>query len=184
MNKHPERPGCAPCLSSPCPWSSVSRNDGEPKWPRLPPLASPRSLSIRCASRSPRIKLPICRWTDQCGRTDGACRRCVSAQLDRTTAAHTESEQGREGAMVAASSVSRMARRAAEPHFHNQTFFSISPCTFTIHAFVFVRKESTNSYQKQPPRVAEYPAETTGILSAQDNNKNGAQLAVPPDVQY
>lgn len=58
MNKHPERPGCAPCLSSPCPWSSVSRNDGEPKWPRPPPLASlhvhpmrvPLSPKITCQS--------------------------------------------------------------------------------------------------------------------------------------
>lgn len=45
-------------------------------------------------------------------------------------------------------------------------------------------KQEILTKAKQPPRAAEYPAETTGILSAQDNNKNGAQLAVPPDVQY
>lgn len=71
-DKHTERTGCAPCLSSPCPWSSVSRNDGEPKWPRLPPLASPRCLSIQCASCSPPRKKPpnllIYRWSAQQNR--------------------------------------------------------------------------------------------------------------------
>lgn len=55
-----------------------------------------------------------------------------------------------------------------------------------MHLYLLKKnKITTNSYlKKQPERVAKYPGETTGILSAQDNNKNGAQLAVPPDVQY
>lgn len=79
----------------------------EPKWPRLPPLASlavhPGARPQLCAKKS----LSICTRTEPCIRTDGAWRCCASAQLD-TLAEHGEGE----GAMVAASSVSRMARLA------------------------------------------------------------------------
>lgn len=66
-----KRPGCAPCLSSPCPWSFASAR-------------SPLHLSIRSASGSPRTKPGQCAdgCTDQCCGTDGGS---VSAQLDTTT---------------------------------------------------------------------------------------------------
>lgn len=82
--------------------------------------------------------------------------------------------------------VSRMARRAVElhePHPQHSNLFDI----IAIQTLSFVKprfKKAKILTKTRAPCAAEYPAETTGILSAQDNNKNGAQLAVPPDVQY
>lgn len=130
-NKHPKRPRCAP--ASPCPWSSVSRNDGEQKWP---PSAAPRlsSPSIQCASAIFPNK-SFNHWPGRWNRTDGAQRCCVPAQLDTTTAAaHKEPEH--EGKVP-------WWQPAACPAWHSElesraptSSLSLSHLTFTFYAFL------------------------------------------------
>lgn len=111
----------------------------------------------------------------------------MSAQLEKTTTSTGGEEAGREGAMVAASSVSRMARRAepsrAERHFHIHTsvVFLHSHTLFPCSLFTIKRETPTKTSSR---RVAESPAQTAASVDVQTTIKNGAQLAVPPDVQH
>ncbi len=89
-----------------------------------PPGARPALPEQNCQSADEPISA-----TELMGHDGAACPHSWMEQQQ-----HTQSqEQGREGAMVAASSVSRMARRAEEPHFHIQTRF-FPPSFHTAHS--------------------------------------------------
>lgn len=187
MNKHPKRPGCAPCLSSPCPWSSVSRNDGEPKWPRLPHLASLPAHPVRVQlSPNKTVNLPMNRSAQQ-NRWGMTARRVRTAGWKNSSTRRARAGEGKVPWWQPAVCVPHgtASRGAALPHPDPPFFFLFHTAhSQFMHLFLFSKIKASIPTKQQPPRVAEYPAETTGILSAQDNNKNGAQLAVPPDVQY
>lgn len=137
QNIHPERPGCAPCLSSPCPWSSVYRNDGEPKWPRHS-RPSPRLAHCPSGARPalpPAKKSPLRRWTisatDLMGHDGAVCPHSWKEQQQ-----HTRSQSGEERVPWWQPAVCPAWHGEAKSRTSTSTTFLFIPhCTLTIHAF-------------------------------------------------
>lgn len=137
QNIHPERPGCAPCLSSPCPWSSVYRNDGEPKWPRHS-RPSPR-LALSPSGARPALPPDRKQKKKQCQSADepsvqqtwrGMTVLCVRTAGKNNSSTHRAraGKRGCHGGSQQCVPHGTARRRAAPPH-PEPLFFYLTPHT-------------------------------------------------------